>query len=328
MRAVIALFIFFSGTAYSSSNTQMLTDIDRLNRFSIGSCNKEYKEQVLWDLIINDKPQLFIWGGDNVYGDKEPNKDNLAKKYEIQNSNPLYSKLKSTTPIIGIWDDHDYGINDGGSENPKKDENKRLLLDFLNVPKTAAVRSRDGVYQSYTIGSGDSEARFILLDNRYNLTQTEILGENQWKWFEKILKTSTAKIHFIVGGLAIIGPKIIRSDQWANFPNERQKLINLLRKYNTPGVVFLTGDKHFSGVSQNFGFVEIMSSGMTHTKKNFIVRNALKLLYKRTFFKRSYATIDIEWDAKPLKLKLKYQGTKSSKEGEFEMTEKGQFRLL
>ena len=328
MKFIILSFILVAFNALGSSNTQMLSDIDKLSRFAIGSCNKEYKEQVVWPGLLRDKPQLFVWGGDNIYGDQEPNKNNFAVKYVIQNNNEQYQKLKAVTPILGIWDDHDYGDNDAGAENPKKIENKKLLLDFLEVPKDAPVRSHDGIYQTYTFGRGETESRFIMIDNRYNLTETEIMGASQWRWLEETLKASTAKVHFIVGGLAIIGPKVIRSTQWANYRSEQKKLISLLEKYKTPGVVFLTGDKHFSAVTEAFGFVEIMTSGMTHTKKNFFVRNALKLLYQKTFFKRSYAVIDIDWDAKPLTLKLKYQGVKSKKEALFEMNEKKQFTLL
>ena len=63
----------------------MLNKIQELKRFSFGSCNKEWKEQVVWGPLLQDSPQLFIWGGDNVYGDREPHQNNLAKKYEIQN---------------------------------------------------------------------------------------------------------------------------------------------------------------------------------------------------------------------------------------------------
>ena len=31
-----------------------------------------------------------------------------------------YQVLLNSTPIIGMWDDHDFGINDAGIENPFK----------------------------------------------------------------------------------------------------------------------------------------------------------------------------------------------------------------
>ena len=195
----------------NTSNYEKLSQIRQLDRFSFGSCNKEYLEMNLWGQILADQPQLFMWGGDNIYGDKGDNVGNLREKYNQQNSKVGYQELKRRTPIIGIWDDHDYGINDAGAENPNKEENKHHLLDFLEVPLNAAVRHRDGIYQDYTFGT-NNKVKFIMLDNRYNLTKDNVLGENQWHWLEEQLKISNAKIHFIVGGISIIGAKVPKSN--------------------------------------------------------------------------------------------------------------------
>ncbi len=32
-------------------------------------------------------------------------------------NNPYYRELSSRVPIVGVWDDHDYGVNDGDSTN-------------------------------------------------------------------------------------------------------------------------------------------------------------------------------------------------------------------
>ncbi len=40
-----------------------------IQRFSFGSCNKQYLPQPLWKKILKDDPQLFVWTGDVVYAD-------------------------------------------------------------------------------------------------------------------------------------------------------------------------------------------------------------------------------------------------------------------
>jgi hypothetical protein len=35
-------------------------------------------------------------------------------------NNHWYSKLRNKTKILGIWDDNDFGVNDGMSDNPIK----------------------------------------------------------------------------------------------------------------------------------------------------------------------------------------------------------------
>ena len=38
------------------------------------------------------------------------------------------------TKIIGTWDDHDYGINDGHSDFIFKHETREMFLDFIDEP--------------------------------------------------------------------------------------------------------------------------------------------------------------------------------------------------
>ena len=59
---------------------------------------------------------LFLFLGDNIYADTE-NMDVMRAKYA---PGRLACGDHSTT-----WDDHDLGVNDGGSEYPKKVESTR-----------------------------------------------------------------------------------------------------------------------------------------------------------------------------------------------------------
>ena len=38
------------------------------------------------------------------------------------------------TQIIGVWDDHDYGVNDGGGDYEFKNYTRDWFLDFLEEP--------------------------------------------------------------------------------------------------------------------------------------------------------------------------------------------------
>lgn len=312
---ILLIFILVvSSSVMASENFSKLKKVNKLTRFAFGSCNKEWKEQPLWKYIIADSPQLFLWGGDNIYGDKKPNKDNLMLKYIIQNNNNDYKKLKSKTPIIGIWDDHDYGDNNGNNTYAGKYISQQHLLDFLEEPKDSARRSQEGIYTSYTFGSAHEQVKFILLDNRFHLTEVEsstpsILGQKQWQWLENELKTSTAKINFIVSGIPVLPKKMIRTEEWADYPKEKEKLLSMIRKYNTSGVIFLSGDKHFSAISNNHGYYEIMSSGLTHRASRALVP-WLKKRFPKSFFKLNYGLINIKWGKTPV-LDIQIKGKKN-----------------
>jgi alkaline phosphatase D len=220
--------------------------------------------------------------GDNIYGDS-PVMDTLRAKYARQNANPDYQLLKASTPIIGVWDDHDYGINDGDKRFAQKKESRDLMFDFLGMPADAQERNREGGYAAHTYGTGDQQVKVILLDGRYfrdtlsrldrqyqvNLTG-QMLGDAQWKWLENELKTSTARVNFIVSGIQIL-PTEHAYEKWANFPQEREKLLNLIANSGVQNPILLSGDRHIAEilklVDSRFpkGLYEVTASGLTHT---------------------------------------------------------------
>jgi len=256
-----------------------------LETIAFGSCNRQDAPQEMWQYVLRQKPQLWMWLGDNVYGDTE-DMQVLADKYALQNSHPEYRQLLAQCPIIGIWDDHDYGVNDGDKTYPKKQESKSLMLNFLGVPANAPVRSREGAYQSFSIGPKGKKIKVILLDGRYFRDKLEsnpmrnpryfenpdgdVLGEAQWQWLESELTNSDAQLHLIACGIQFI-PEEQFFEKWANFPAARKRFFNLLVKTKPAGALLLSGDRHIAELSRiemyglNQPLYELTSSGLTHT---------------------------------------------------------------
>ena len=91
---------------------------------AFGSCSKQYNPNQLWLDILENDPDIWIWLGDNIYGDTH-DMDLMAEKYAHQKADTGYQLLiKSGTHIIGTWDDHDYGVNDSGRNYARKEESK------------------------------------------------------------------------------------------------------------------------------------------------------------------------------------------------------------
>lgn len=264
---------------------QSLPTRTALQTIAFGSCDRQDLPQDIWRDVLANEPDLWIWLGDNIYGDSE-NMSVLAEKYQIQKSNELYTQLRAGTPIVGIWDDHDYGANDGDKNYAMKDESKALMLDFLDVPKNADVRKRPGAYQAYTFGTAGQRVKVILLDGRYFRDELEpgsgdsgqrykanptgdILGEAQWAWLERELTDSDAQIHFIGCGIQVI-PEEHAFEKWANFPQARQRLLDLLIKTQPAQAILLSGDRHIAEISKlelpglDYPLYDVTSSGLTH----------------------------------------------------------------
>src|SRR5438046_491914 len=107
-------------------------DESLLSRVAFGSCAKQDKPQPIWDAVVERKPELFVFLGDNIYADTQ-DMDVMRAKYALLGKQPGYQKLKKTCPILATWDDHDYGANDAGAEYPRKKEAQQVFLDFFGV---------------------------------------------------------------------------------------------------------------------------------------------------------------------------------------------------
>ena len=49
---------------------QALPD-DPVQRIAFGSCAKHWQAQPIWDAVIEKKPDLFLFLGDNIYADTD-----------------------------------------------------------------------------------------------------------------------------------------------------------------------------------------------------------------------------------------------------------------
>ncbi|RDI53505.1 alkaline phosphatase D family protein [Flavobacterium glaciei] len=133
---------------------------------AFGSCDNQKIKNELWPAIAQNHPSVWIWGGDNVYSDTE-DMQFLKNNYEIQKQDADYLTFIKDKIVLGTWDDHDFGANDGGVEYPFKRESQQLLLDFLGTSQKAPERTRDGIYMAKTIAVDGNKVKIIVLDSRF-----------------------------------------------------------------------------------------------------------------------------------------------------------------
>lgn len=281
MKIFWALFLSALITGCSSQENNMVGDLppkeSDVFRVAFGSCNKHNREQPLWKHIVQSNPDVWVWLGDVVYANTK-NMRRMSRKYQLQKANPGYRQLINTIPVIGVWDDHDYGNNGATKNYPKKKESQQLFLDFLEEPGDSPRRKQDGIYASYTFGSESKKIKVMLLDERYFRDRkgenSDILGEAQWAWLEKELAHSPAQVHLIGSSTQIVGRDHFH-DKWADFPKSEKRFLELIKKTGAKNVLILAGDRHFAEISKfpetliGYPLYEITSSGMTHNKTGF-----------------------------------------------------------
>jgi len=139
MRFGLIFFIICGGLLHA----QDISYEASLEKLAFGSCNKTSIDPLVWKTIADQDPDAWLWLGDIVYGSANELED-LEARYNKQKANPDYQILKQKAHVFGIWDDHDYGPNDGGSDYSYKDESKSLLLQFLELEDQHPVRQREG----------------------------------------------------------------------------------------------------------------------------------------------------------------------------------------
>lgn len=329
---ILVCFFTLSFWLLNLSATPGTANGTAISRIAFGSCARQERPQPIWDAVVEAKPQLFLFLGDNVYADTE-NMELMAERYGMLGNQPGYRKLKATCPVLATWDDHDYGVNDGGAEYPKKRESQQVFLDFFGVPKNSARRQREGVYHAEVFGPPGKRIQVILLDGRYHRSKLKtgfqpsepgegfrgryrpntdpdatMLGETQWKWLKEQLRVP-AELRLICSGIQVI-PDQHGSEHWGNFPLERRKLFRLIRETRAEGVVFLSGDRHLAEISRlapgkkaaSYPLYDITSTSLNAPSGNLTkagVRFANEINDYRvglTYFDTNFGLVDVDWN--------------------------------
>ena len=287
MKHVILLLLLIT----ISCNKQKKTEVNTTDlTIAFGSCNNQQIPNVLFKEILKNDAKIWIWGGDIIYSDTNDPKV-LAKNYIKFKQDSTYQNFINKIDVIGTWDDHDYGVNDGGTEHIIKAEAQQLLLDFFDVPKQDKRREQKGVYFSKTIQKDSNSVKIITLDTRYFRTsltddlsgkkryipnsygEGTMLGEEQWLWLENEIINSTANFIVINSSIQFLSNEH-GFESWGNMPHEVEKLKSIIAKSNTKTII-LSGDRHISEVSKtNIGnqltpLIDFTSSGLTHTYSSF-----------------------------------------------------------
>lgn len=295
-----------AGLAWFISEVSAQESSSPLTRIVFASCCHESKPAPIFDAILRYRPQLFVWMGDVIYGDSE-NPEILREKYQLQQFRPNYRALSDLCPVIGTWDDHDYGANDAGKEYPRRAESQAAFLDFLQEPARSKRRLQEGVYATYVYGPKGQQVRLILLDTRYFRDKLgsdgELLGEEQWKWLERTLRQSRAQINVLVSSIQVVAEEH-RFEKWASFPKERERLRKLLAQPKMPPVVVLSGDRHLAEISQapanwlDYPLFDLTSSALTQSRGS----NAKEQNRHRVgdlYAYNNFGSLNIDWSRQP-----------------------------
>ena len=303
---------------YSSSLVKLFTILLLLSnflgaetiKFGLGSCLDQNYPQPIWTSIEKEKLNYFVFLGDNVYGDL-PSGSLIKMKYAYKKQRSILPEFLDQMEVYPIWDDHDYGINDGGGDYKLKKNAKKMFLEFWEIPKNDIRRKREGIYFSDEKIFYDKKFKLIFLDTRYfrsklikeNDTYIKnedgtILGKEQWNWFSEELKDDFDFL-IVFSSIQILAEDH-RFEKWSNFPSEKNKLLDYLHEFKGK-TLLVSGDRHRGGIYTKNNLIEITASSLN--KPGSFDFESDKYLVGKTFPEENYGTIEISKTATKVNLK-------------------------
>ena len=328
--------ILLSALALSSGNASMLLADTPLQRIAFGSCAMQFKPQPIWDSIAKQSPDIFLFLGDNIYGDFDgqkaftPTTETLRRDWQRLANEPHFKRFRQLVPIMATWDNHDYGKHNGGAEFELKELSQQIFLDFFGEPRDSPRRLTPGIYDAKIIGPPGKRVQIILLDTRYfkgpfikdgrskeektvagnigsmanyvpnSSPQVTLLGGAQWDWLEQQLKRP-AEIRLIVSSTQVVADQKAM-DEWGNYPLERKRLLDLLAKSTAASTIILSGNVHFTEISKTRvgeqTLIDFTSSGLTHSNPGYAAAdNPYRVA--GPYDDLNFGLLEIDWDAQP-----------------------------
>lgn len=277
-------------------------------RISAGSCSwtqkgKNDSDLVVFNSILSTDPDLMLWLGDNVYlvDGEWQNASSIEMRYSQFRNIQQVKNLIGQVPNLSVWDDHDFGPNDGvGSFTGVKISGEIFSKMWSNPP--SYVNGNPNL-RAFSHSMGDIS--IFGIDNRTQRTlpnskNPQMLSRLQIDWLVENLKfhkKSTYKI--IMCGSQILNDQKVY-ENFSNFPKERRYLLSQIIKNKIEGVIFLTGDRHHSEISvykkRGIKIWDVTTSPLT-SKVSSVSGEKNKLRIPGSLHrKKGFATLDFSGD--------------------------------
>ncbi len=240
--------------------TQADTAVKDLN-FILGSCallNTGFSRLIfpgssseIFGRMKRQRSEFMVWLGDNVYYFHKhygSYQGMFGRNLKIRRGFISLSGFLAAQPNYAIWDDHDYGWNDSDKKFPQKDSSLIVFKGFWPNPY-AEKEDFKGNYFTFRY----YDAEFFMTDDRWfrdseGDTAGAYLGKEQLAWLKDKLLHSDATFKFICTGSQVLNDSYF-GESYAKYPHERNNLFDFIATNNIKGVIFLTGDKHYSELS-------------------------------------------------------------------------------
>lgn len=254
--------VIVDGIQSATQNFKTFPTADTIKdfRFALFSDSDINTQTAVYPTAGLDNPDFLLQTGDFSHNNPASEPGQLINSWWNNNrgalDNSFYGRHYTndiSIPFIHIWDDHDYGANNGTKNAKYKAVAAQAFLDYF--PTYNRPNPSGGLWQSFRYG----QAEFFILDLRSQKDPSSItddmnksmldgdkIANDQKTWLKNGLTSSTAKWKFIISSLTW-NPTIPKPEAWLGFKTEQDELVNFIKNNNIAGIIFLSGDIHSGG---------------------------------------------------------------------------------
>ncbi|MGZ3690456.1 MAG: alkaline phosphatase D family protein [Pseudobdellovibrio sp.] len=296
---------------------------------AFGSCADQDQPQPIWTTVEKNQPQLMLMLGDNVYALKAEQKP-LSEQYKKLRKITEYRSVREKVPFMATLDDGDFGVGVSATQ-AEKDESKLLFIKNWPYLRDLIDDRQDGVYHAKIFGKKKNTLQVIMLDTRYGRSEFKkndsadpaeretkpyladddkskrILSDKQWAWLEKQLK-KPAGFRIIASSIQLIANDH-QFEKWGNFPHERQRFFDLLKKLKIKNAIVISGGRQIASIAKKEihgigNLYDVTSSGLN---KSSAPGNVLKDASYMTdgFGAVNFGLVKIDWSEHSAHVEIK-----------------------
>jgi len=239
------------------------SDAAARTRLVFGSCaDIDASTAQVWRRIAREAPDALVLIGDTPYIDSTSLATQRARHRAFASAD-AFEALTAAMPLVAVWDDHDFGLNDTDGRLPQRENSRRAFLEYRPLGGAGDVGADaggvgdgkgGGLYTSFRSGP----VEVFVLDTRW-FARTEpsrddpklpsLLGESQWRWLEAGMRASTARFKVVASSMVWNNRvRALKSDCWGVYPHEFERFQRMVRESGATGVVLVSGDVHRSRV--------------------------------------------------------------------------------
>lgn len=237
-------------------------------------------EARIFDAIAANQPDVMVWLGDTIYFRDQDFGGDAAERMNARwlatrSYRPL-QRLLQTGQHYAIWDDHDYGPDNSDRSFGLKATSLELFRRYW-ANGSYGLADVPGIFSKVSYEDVD----IFLLDDRYyrdddaapDAPGKTMLGAAQLDWLKRELLRSRATFKLIANGSRMLSERPPASTRrggegWHNHPEERRAFLDWLAAKRIDGVVFLSGDIHYTYLTERerpglYPLVELICSPLT-----------------------------------------------------------------